>query len=153
VTEEQEGMTDGKEFTDIGESDRSERDISAADIASFLEQGLLENLVILFRSEPSLYPLLAELLSDERIGVRLGTSALVESLADEDPGGTGRATDALLPLLAHENPVVRGDAAYLLGILGRREALAGLRALEADENADVRDAVDEALERIIANPG
>jgi HEAT repeat protein len=130
------------------EPDQFERAINAADIASFLEDGLLENLVILFRSEPSLYPLLAELLSDERMGVRLGTSALVESLAEEDPGGSGRAVEAFLPLLAHENPVVRGDAAYLLGILGRREALDGLRALGADENADVRDAVDEALERI-----
>jgi HEAT repeat protein len=144
-------MTDGKGFVNNGESDRSERDISAADIASFLEQGLLENLVVLFRSEPSLYPLLAELLSDERIGVRLGTSALVESLADEDPERSGWAVESLLPLLAHESPVVRGDAAYLLGILGRREALADLRALEADETADVRDAVDEALEQIIAN--
>jgi HEAT repeat protein len=131
------------------EPDQFEREINADDVAAFLEQGLLENLVILFRSEPSLYPLLAELLSDDRIGVRLGTSALVESLADDDPGGSGRAVDALLPLLAHENPVVRGDAAYLLGILGRQEALAGLRAIETDENADVREAVDEALERII----
>ncbi len=137
----------------ISGSDGFERETNAADIASFLENGLLENLVILFRSEPSLYPLLAELLPDERIGVRLGTSALVESLAEEDPEGSVRAVDTLLPLLAHENPVVRGDAAYLLGILGRREALNRLRALEADENADVRDAVDEALERITANPG
>jgi hypothetical protein len=84
-----------------GEPDQFEREINAADVAAFLEEGLLENLVILFRSEPSLYPLLAELLSDERIGVRLGTSALVESLADEDSGGNGRAVEALLALLAH----------------------------------------------------
>ena len=128
-----------------GESDRN---IGSADVASFLEQGLLENLVILFRADPSLYPLLAELLTDERIGVRLGASALVETLADEDPGESGRAAASLLPLLAHGNPVVRGDAAYLLGILGRREALAGLRAIEADENADVRDAVEEAVKQI-----
>jgi HEAT repeat protein len=131
---------------DSGEPDR---DINSADIVSFLEQGLLENLVALFRADPSLYPLLAELLPDERIGVRLGTSALVESLADEDPAGRGRAVESLLPLLAREDPVVRGDAAYLLGILGRREAVAGLRAIEKDENGDVRDAVGEALERII----
>jgi HEAT repeat protein len=143
-------MTDGKSSMKIGESDQFEREISSADIASFLEQGLLENLVILFRSEPSLYPLLAELIPDERIGVRLGTSALVESLAEEDSEGSWRAVEAILPLLAHENPVVRGDAAYLLGILGRREALAALGALEADESADVRDAVAEALERIAA---
>ena len=139
-------MPAGKSLMNNGESDR---DISSADIVSFLEQGLLDNLVALFRADQSLYPLLAELLADELIGVRLGTSALVESLAEEDPGSRGRAVEALLPLLTHESPVVRGDAAYLLGILGRREALAGLRAIEKDENADVRDAVDEALERIL----
>ena len=61
-----------------------DRDIGSADIVSFLEQGLLENLVILFRSDPSLYALLTKLLPDERIGVRLGASALVESLAEEE---------------------------------------------------------------------
>lgn len=129
-------------------SDQSTGGISSSDVADFLEKGLMENLVLLFRAEPQLYALLGELLGDERIVVRLGTSALVETLAEEDPVSAERSVEALVPLLAHERAVVRGDAAYLLGILGRREALAPLRALDSDENADVREAAAEAVEEI-----
>lgn len=125
--------------------------ITAADVAGFLEKGLLENLVLLFKAEPSLYGHLGELLSDERIVIRLGASALVEGLAEEDPDRTGRAAAALLPLLESVNPVLRGDAAYLLGFLGREEALEPLIALaENDVDAEVRDAAAEAAERVTA---
>jgi len=125
-----------------------DREIDASDLADFLEKGLLENLVILFRSEPDLYPLLADLLGDERIAVRLGASALVESLLEEDAGNGGRIASALLPLLDSGSPTVRGDAAWLLGAAGDSGALPGLRGIIDDENPDVREAVREALERI-----
>ena len=121
-------------------------------MADFLEKGLLGNLVSLFTADPSLYPLLRELLGDEKIGVRLGTSALVESLAEEGaPHGT-RAAKELLPLLESSRPVLRGDAAYLLGVIGRTEALPGLRPLLDDDNEDVREAAAEAVERIEGGP-
>ncbi len=129
-------------------SQEFDREINAADVADFLEKGLLGNLVTLFRVDPSLYPLLGELLRDESISVRLGTSALVESLAEEDPGNVSQAAGVLLPLLEEGSPTVRGDAAYLLGIIGDPAALPGLRKRAEDENPDVREAVREALEGI-----
>ena len=125
-----------------------DRDINAADVADFLEKGLLENLVVLFRSDPSLYTLLGELLADERIHIRIGASALVETLAEEDPEHRAAAESALLPSLGSENPVVRGDAAYLLGMTGGSEALDALRSLADDPNGDVREAADEAIRGI-----
>ena len=122
--------------------------IEAEHVADFLEKGLLENLVSLFKSDGSLYGLLTELMTDERIFVRVGASALVETLAEDDPPGRSRAAEALAPLLENENPVIRGDAAYLLGIVGLPESLPPLEALENDENHDVREAVAEAIERI-----
>ena len=119
-------------------SQEFDREINAADVADFLEKGLLGNLVTLFRVDPSLYPLLGELLRDESISVRLGTSALVESLAEEDPGNVSQAAGVLLPLLEEGSPTVRGDPA----------ALPGLRKRAEDENPDVREAVREALEGI-----
>jgi HEAT repeat protein len=121
-------------------------------VADFLEKGLLGNLVSLFTADPSLYPLLRELLGDEKIGVRLGTSALVESLAEEGAPHDARAAKALLPLLESSRPVLRGDAAYLLGVIGRTEALPGLRPLLDDDNEDVREAAAEAVERIEGGP-
>jgi HEAT repeat protein len=125
-----------------------DRSIDAADLADFLEKGLLENLVILFRAEPGLYPLLADLLRDERIAVRIGASALVESLLEDNAGNGTRIASALLPLLESDSPTVRGDAAWLLGVAGDPGALPGLRARVDDDNADVREAVREALDLI-----
>jgi HEAT repeat protein len=121
-------------------------------VADFLAKGLLGNLVSLFKADPSLYPLLRELLGEERIAVRLGTSALVESLAEEGAPHDARAAEALLPLLESSKPVLRGDVAYLLGVIGRREALPRLRAFLDDDNEDVRAAVAEAVERIESGP-
>lgn len=129
-------------------TDSFDRDVRPSDVIDFLEKGLLENLVLLFKAEPHLYALLTELLADERIAVRLGTSALVESLAEEDLGNAGKAVAALLPLLSHGRPTVRGDAAYLLGIIGRAEAREALGRLAGDEDNGVREAAAEALEMI-----
>jgi HEAT repeat protein len=132
----------------------AEGGVSAADVAAFLEQGLLSELVTLFRAERTLYGLLGELLRDERIGVRLGASALVEELAVSDPQGRGEAAAALAPLLAEGAALLRGDGAYLLGVVADDGALPGLRALaEADPNREVREIAAEAVERITSRRG
>lgn len=122
--------------------------ITAAEVADFLEKGLLENLVILFRSDPALYPLLGELLRDEKIAVRIGASALVESLAGEGPDQAALAAGVLLPLLDSESANVRGDAAYLLGIVGGEESLFRLGKMSGDSDGNVREAAAEAVESI-----
>lgn len=126
-------------------TEKFDRRINAADVADFLEKGLLENLVVLFRAEPALYPLVGELLQSENIATRVGASALVESLVAEDPGNTLLSVRALQPLLKSARAVVRGDAAYLLGIVGRPESLDGLRRLLDDEDKEVREAAREAV--------
>ena len=123
--------------------------ITAALVADFLGQGLLDVLVDLFRAEPQHYALLGELLASPEIGVRLGASALAEELAAADPGRRPLAAAALAPLLAHDDPVRRGDAAYLLGFVGGSAELRALRAIAAgDPHADVREAAAEAVEKI-----
>jgi len=122
--------------------------VTAADVADFLEKGLLENLVILFRGDPALYPLLAELLRDERIAIRIGASALVESLAEEGSDQAALAAGVLLPLLDSDSANVRGDAAYLLGIVGGKESLSRLGKMPGDSDGNVRAAAAEAVESI-----
>jgi hypothetical protein len=123
--------------------------VTAARVADFLGRGLLDVLVDLFKSDPSLYATLGELLASPELGVRLGASALVEELAAVDGERRPLAAAALAPLLAAEAPVRRGDAAYLLGFVGGGDELAALDALApGDRNADVREAAAEAAERI-----
>jgi HEAT repeat protein len=124
-------------------------DITAAQVAEFLGQGMLDVLVDLFKSDPSLYGLLGELLASPEMGVRLGASALVEELAVSDPDRRMLAAAALAPLLTVDDPVKRGDAAWLLGFVGGASELAALESFAAqDPNADVREAATEAVQRI-----
>ena len=131
----------------------AESKITADDVIDFMEKGLLENLVLLFKAEPDLYSLIPRLLSDERIMVRLGAAALIESLAEEDPERGGRLVEELVTLLPHPAATVRGDAAYLLGVVGRPEAVPGLQGAAEDENSDVREAAAEALDEISGQAG
>ena len=123
--------------------------ITAARVAEFLGKGLLDVLVDLFKADPALYRLLGELVASPEMGVRLGTSALVEELAAVDPGRRGLAAAALAPLLGAADPVRRGDAAWLLGFVGGAAERTALESLAArDPNADVREAAAEAAEKI-----
>ena len=61
------------------------------------------------------------------------------------------AAAALAPLLGNDDPVNRGDAAWLLGFVGGAGELTRLDAVAAqDSNADVREAAAEAVEKIRA---
>jgi hypothetical protein len=126
--------------------------ITAARVADFLGRGLLDVLVDLFKSDPALYGLLGELLASPEMGVRLGTSALVEELAVSDPDRRPLAAVALAPLLGGGDPVRRGDAAWLLGFVGGSAELTALEAMAVqDPNADVRETAAEAAGKIREN--
>jgi len=120
-------------------------------IADYMEKGFLENIIDMFKHDSSLYSLVGELMTDERVRVRLGMSALVETLGKEAPEHIKKAVPGILPLLKNPNPVIRGDAAYLIGIIGESDSIPLLKeAAENDENPDVRLIAKEAIEDIKA---
>jgi HEAT repeats len=117
-------------------------------IADYMEKGFLENIIDMFKHDRTLYPLIGELMTDERMRVRLGITALVETLAKEDPDHIALSVRGIAGLMENENPTIRGDAAYLLGIIGHRDALPFLSELLGDRNPDVEQAAREAMEEI-----
>ena len=117
-------------------------------IADYMEKGFLENIIDMFRHDSRLYLLVGDLMKDERMRVRLGISALVETLAKEDPDNVVRSIPGIATLLKDDNPTMRGDAAYLLGMTGNRAALPFLSAASDDGNDSVREIVKEAIEEI-----
>jgi HEAT repeat protein len=123
-------------------------------IADYMENGFLENIIDMFRHDRNLYPLISSLIQDERVRVRVGITAMMEELRKLDAVNISGALPGLIPLLAHTEPFVRGDAANLLGIIGDTRALEYLESLLGDENADVRLITKEAMEEILQqNPG
>ncbi len=115
-------------------------------IADFLEMGHVDNIVAMFRQDPSCLPLSGELIQDERFMVRMGMAVLFEELAAVMPAGTlTAAVPSLAPLTSHPAPYVRGDAAHLLATIGDASALQALAAFRVDPDPQVAAIADEAL--------
>lgn len=115
-------------------------------ISDFLEQGLAENIVAMFKKEPELHRLTGELLRDERFMVRVGVAVLYEELALVRPEETALAIPGLRPLLEDEVPYVRGEACNILGIIGNEEARRLLAAMRDDPDPQVREIVADLLD-------
>jgi hypothetical protein len=115
-------------------------------IADFLDQGHVENIVAMFRREPKYYEWTGELLSDQRFNVRLGVSVLFEELQEIHPDMLPLAIPSLVKLLDAEEPLIRGEAVSILGIIGTKEAIAQIHYLYNDPNPQVREMVQLVLE-------
>jgi len=118
-------------------------------LIEYMGNGFLDNIIALFRQDPSLCRFIPDMLSEENMRVRLGATALCEELAQELAGALQAAAPGLLVLLQHESPTFRGDAAYVLGITSGPGAEAGLRMLLQDENVSVREIARDALASLL----
>ncbi len=114
-------------------------------ISDFLELGHVENIVAMFKQDKDLYKLTGELVRDERFTVRLGTAVLFEELAAIRPEDMPLAIPFLLPLLQGKNPLLRGEAATILGIINTPAALQQLNTLADDPDPQVREIITDIL--------
>ncbi len=117
-------------------------------IADYMEAGMLDNIIDMFKYDSSLYDYIGYLLTDERMRVRIGTTALLETLSSEDPENSKKALPQVISLLKNSDPVLRGDAAYLLGTIGDEKVIPHLQELLNDENENVRIIATEAIQDI-----
>jgi HEAT repeat protein len=120
-------------------------------IADHMENGLLDNIIDMFKHDKSLYKYIGDLITDERIRVRIGITALIETLKKDDSENIPKAIPYILPLLKDKNPVIRGDTAYLLDLIGDKGAIPFLEELTNDEDSNVRIIAKEAIENIKSN--
>jgi hypothetical protein len=116
-------------------------------IEDFLELGHVENIVAMFKQDRSLYSLTGDLIRDERFTVRLGVAVLFEELAALHLDDIQLAIPALLPLLKETNPILRGEAATILGIIGNEEAIGNLQTLQSDPDQQVLEIVTDILDQ------
>jgi HEAT repeat protein len=118
-------------------------------LIEYMGQGFLENIIALFRQDRSLYQFLPAMLGQENMRVRLGVAALVEELAGEHQEEVRTALPGIIDLLRHTNATIRGDAAFVLGIIKDPGAIDALRECLADSNPGVREIAHSALADII----
>jgi hypothetical protein len=126
-------------------SEVSDRELKRV-IADFLDQGHVENIVAMFRREPLYYSWTGELISDERFSVRLGVSVLFEELKEIQPAKLELAVPSLVEVLSSSEPLYRGEAVSVLGLINTPEALAAVRRLADDPSPQVREMVQLILE-------
>jgi len=115
-------------------------------IADFLEMGHIENIVAMFRQDPRYYTWSGDLLKDQRFNVRLGMAVLFEELKIIQPQELEKAEDALIPLLDAEEPLYRGEAVSLLGIINSAKARRHIEKRKDDPSPQVREMVELVLE-------
>jgi hypothetical protein len=115
-------------------------------IADFLDQGHVENIVAMFRRETRYYEWTGEILKDERFSVRLGISVLFEELREIQPEKLARAIPSLIELLHSKEPLLRGEAVSVLGIIATDEAMTHIRRMYDDPNPQVQEMVQLVLE-------
>lgn len=120
-------------------------------IADYMESGFLDNIIAMFRQDKSLYITIGDILGDERLRVRIGMTALVEALIDEDYVHLHAAIPGIAAQLNNPIPTIRGDAAHLLGIIGHKDALPYLLKAQDEGHAHVKEVIDESIEAIRQN--
>lgn len=86
-------------------------------VLDHMEKGFLDNIIDMFKHDKSLYPLIVEMIKDERMRVRLGAVALVEDLVKTSKEEFTEILPALSALMKDPNPTISGDAAYLIEII------------------------------------
>ncbi len=118
-------------------------------ILDYMGKGFLENIIDMFKHDESLCPLIIDMIRDERIRVRLGATALVEDLVQCKRERLVLLIPEIAELLKDTSPTVRGDAAYLLGIIGHEDGLPFLSGLERDADSNVREIARESVKEII----
>lgn len=114
-------------------------------ITDFIEMGHVENIIAMFKEDPSYYELTGDLLRDERFMVRIGVAVLFEELVTAKPEDVGRAVSSLKPLLKEETPFVRGEAVNILGIIGSKEALSLVAPMADDPDPQVAEIARDFL--------
>lgn len=114
-------------------------------IGDFLEMGHVENIISMFRHEPDYLKWTGIILQDERINVRLGLSVLFEEFKQSTPDLLPSAISSLEEVLLSEEPLFRGEAISLLGIINTEESMRLVNLCVDDPSPQVREMAEIVL--------
>jgi hypothetical protein len=114
-------------------------------VLNYMDDGYLENIIDMLKHDESLYPLVIDMIKDDRVRVRLGAAALVEELVKINREPFVKLVPAIGSLLKDPSPTLRGDAAYLLGIIRHADALPFLLNAKDDGNRFAREVILDSI--------
>ncbi len=115
----------------------------------YLDNGYLENIITFFEHEPSQLSLIAKMLSDERLRLKVGAFAIIEELKSKNFESLNSIVPLIVELLKSPQKNIRGDAAYALELIGDPSAKEQLlEALEKESDPQVREFIEDALKKL-----
>jgi hypothetical protein len=79
---------------------------------------------------------------------RMGVLVTLEEALEKDPASLNQIVDELIGLLDSQDVGLRGDTAELLGNIGSEKSIPHLQRLKDDPDDDVKEAANEALEKL-----
>ena len=111
-------------------------------------EGELDKVIALVNKAPDILQDFTRLLADPDTPIiaRIGISAVLEELQGNPE--LKLMIPHLIPLTESDNPTLRNDASYFLGLTHHPEALPTLEKLRNEANKDIRETVLEAIEMI-----
>ncbi len=115
-------------------------------LRDYMENGFLENIIDMFRADPSLWSAVPDMIADERSRVRIGTIAIAEQFASTHKDEIARVLPDIAKGLKHKEPTIRGDVVYLLSTFKIKEVLPYLEdAVLHEPNLVVKDEMEETI--------
>ena len=126
-----------KAATNTGQTDWLEELLSSGNISKPLER---------IKSNPALMDDLLKLFADTdtQLNTQIAISAIMEDLQDTDT--LSAVVDQLGELTQHHDARIRGDACHYLALSGSPKAVAFIKPLLDDSDANVREIAKESLE-------
>jgi glutaredoxin len=123
--------------------------LGAGAMERMIKEGQAFDMLRLFQERGTVAPAFVELLTHPLLTLRLGAMAVMETLAETDPGLAGGVLPSLWECFGAAETAVKGDILYVIGEVGDGRWKPVLTEV-ADSTADpeVRAAAAEALEKV-----
>ena len=123
-------------------------DGQAAYFAELLSGGEIDKCLAMIRADHGVLRDLLQLFTDPdvQLNIRIGISALMESLAGSS--ALLSISGQLHALLSHEDARVRGDACHYLALSGAEQAAGWIRPLLEDTDSNVREIAADSLDEL-----
>jgi len=117
-------------------------------LSELLSGGEIDRCLGMIRADPRVLQDLLRLfvLPDTELNVRIGISAVMETLAGSPV--LRSIAEELHELLAHPEARVRGDACHYLALSGARQAAQWIRPLLKDADGNVREIAADSLDEL-----
>jgi len=116
--------------------------------SKLLKDGQIDDVKKVIEKDSGKAIILVELLRKPEINVRLGAVLLILRLIKEKPEIIESVKSRLKDLLSEENSNILQDAAMVLGKIGDKSDIEALKMLISSDDADVKEAAEEAIEEI-----